>query len=319
MKHSSTWFASILIASALLLNVGRNVSAASDQTRPNKHQKSAHEEAQTAKPLQPEPSVPLRDFEAAQTAALDALSALHAEQEVRAKEQHASYEPIYAPSVLIQFALLVVGVFYTLYAKRQWASIQEQARIANESLTQNRIAANAAKTAAEAAKLQAEAAMKTFQIAVRAKINVHPTVALESEEDQTLLVFFEVFNQGQTAAKVNFQCFNFFYKFKPWTYTPIFPDTPQNTPSPVPETFQAHDRISGRIETVKLDGLIADGPTREWDLYIAGEMLVCFCAHIAFFDEGGLFHETFLCETWDRTARRFLVDPATPRGWNQGT
>jgi hypothetical protein len=177
-------------------------------------------------------------------------------------------------------------------------------------------AAVAARDNAEAAKLQAQAAVKTFQLAVRARIEVHPTVALESAS-RTLTVYFEILNQGETAAKIQFQTFNFFYKYRQWTYPPRFPSTPEHSPHSLPEIFQAHDRVDDYIETVRLDGLIGDGLTTEWDRYIAGDMLACFCAHIVFFAEGDLFQETFLCETWDRQTKRFFVDPEMPRGWNR--
>jgi hypothetical protein len=43
-------------------------------------------------------------------------------------------EPWYAPSVLVQIGLLVIGFFYTLFARRQWQAIREQTRLIEESL-----------------------------------------------------------------------------------------------------------------------------------------------------------------------------------------
>ena len=122
---------SILIASALLLNGAR---AASNESWPNQHKKSTDKEADVAQQRQPEPSVPRTLYNSTQSALHDALIALHAEQEARAKEQHPRYEPIYAPSVLVQIGLLVVGFLYTRYAKRQWLAIKKQTQLIEESL-----------------------------------------------------------------------------------------------------------------------------------------------------------------------------------------
>ena len=63
----------------------------------------------------------------------DALIALHAEQEARAKDQHANYEPIYAPSVLIQSALLVVG-FCARSCETAVGRDQDKFRLTEETL-----------------------------------------------------------------------------------------------------------------------------------------------------------------------------------------
>ncbi len=125
MKRS---YVAILIASALVL------SAASRNSRPNEHQKTADEQTNVTEQRQPEPTIPLSVHKATESALNAALIALHSEQEAHAKDQHSNYEPIYAPSVLIQVGLLVVGIFYTKYAKRQWVAIKEQSRLIEESL-----------------------------------------------------------------------------------------------------------------------------------------------------------------------------------------
>jgi hypothetical protein len=133
MKHSNIWFASILILSASLLSAAKLANAASqNHPRPHKHKESADEKTQTAKPLQPEPSVPLRDFQAAQSATLDALRALHAEQEARAKDNRPNNEALYAN--LVSVGLLIVGVVYSFFAWKQWAAIDQQAQIARDGI-----------------------------------------------------------------------------------------------------------------------------------------------------------------------------------------
>lgn len=136
------------------------ISAASTsrKTRPNQRKEKPTQQPEIAQPRKPEPTIPIRDFEAAQSALLHTLSALHAEQEARAKEKQAQYEPWYAPSVLVQFGLLVVGFFYTCFARWQWVAIKEQAEIANKALVETRRAADAAKDAAEASTASARTA-----------------------------------------------------------------------------------------------------------------------------------------------------------------
>src|SRR5208282_4798990 len=147
-----------------------NASAVSPNPRPDKHQEAADKETQTAKPLQPEPTVPLRNLVAAQAATLDAISALHAEQEARAKDSRAKDEAFYAN--LISLGLLVVGVVYSFFAWKQWAAIKEQARIARASLAANRLALNSARRSTDAAKESAETAEKTLRLAERAWVSI---------------------------------------------------------------------------------------------------------------------------------------------------
>lgn len=133
--QSMSWaFLLLLIASVLLLSTVTSGSGASHEAWQNKHQESADEKTQTAKPLRPEPSVPLRDFQAAQAATLDALRALHAEQEARAKEKRPQYEPFSAPSNLISLGLLIAAVVYSVFAWEQWAAISQGTKVANRTL-----------------------------------------------------------------------------------------------------------------------------------------------------------------------------------------
>jgi hypothetical protein len=107
-------------------------NAISNESRPDEHQKGSNK--QTGIIQSAEPTVPLSLYRTTQTALNDALLSLHAEQEARAKDQTPGYEPIYAPSVLVQFGLFVIGFFYTLYARRQWFAITEQTRLIEETL-----------------------------------------------------------------------------------------------------------------------------------------------------------------------------------------
>jgi len=332
MKRLSTWCALILMLLASLPSAAR--SAASPSPLPPKTEINKGLPEQKAAPSQrSETETPATLTPINPTPASIVGSPASAEQERESNQQR----PL--PSITDWILAGVTSVyaviaFFTLVAIKRQAKLAETAAIAAQqsadaakrqtvtltaTLIATQQAADAAKTAAEAARIQAQAAMKTFQIAVRAKIEVHPTVALESSKDLTLDVYFEVLNQGETEAKIQFQTFNFFYKPRQQSYPPRFPDVPENSPQPLPQIFQPHDRAGAHIETVKLDGVIGDGQNREWDSYNAGQMLICFCAHIGFFAEGEIFHETFLCEGWDRAVKRFFVDPEMPRSWNSST
>jgi hypothetical protein len=126
--------ASILIALALLLSVAKSVNATSGNLRPNQHEKQTREHADSGEHAQPVPTVPLSLYEASQSALSVSLSALHAEQEARAKDNHPSYEPWYAPEVLAQIVLCVIGALYVYYAAKQWAEIWTQSQTAEREL-----------------------------------------------------------------------------------------------------------------------------------------------------------------------------------------
>jgi hypothetical protein len=123
-----------LMCVVTLLVCAGTIGLASEETWPNQHQKRADKQSKVTEQAQPEPDVPFGAYSANQAALRDALAALHAEQEARAKDKHPQQEPWNAPSVLVQMALLVVGVFYTWFAKRQWEAIKDQTRLTEESL-----------------------------------------------------------------------------------------------------------------------------------------------------------------------------------------
>lgn len=309
MKHSSTWFALILIASALLLSAGRNISAASHNPREKKHQEPANEAAQTAKPLEPEPSVPLRDFEAAQSALLDALRALHAEQEARSKDQHPSYEPIYAPSVLIQFALLIVGFFYTLYARRQWAAIKTQARIANDALIENRKAADAAKQSADAAAQQ-------IRFITRPKIEVYADTLIT--QDTTVSAYYTVVNNGETPARVMLQRMSLWRKYTGVAWPSEMPSGDTVNDILLPIDFEARDRRSSQL-TLKLSFDAGLHPATDWRHFMSDGLFVCLSGHFLYTDESGTKHETFFCRAWSRVLQKFIVPESMPTTYNRQT
>jgi hypothetical protein len=147
----------ILIASFPLLSA-RNGNAASQNPRSNEHKKAATQQSKQAEPHQQQPTIPLYVFQATQSGLLEALRTIRAQEETAAKQERSQYESWHAPSVLAQFGLIIVGLFYTKYAWKQWTAIKEQARIANEALVENKKATAAAIQTVEAAKQSAELA-----------------------------------------------------------------------------------------------------------------------------------------------------------------
>jgi hypothetical protein len=125
----------ILIVAALL------ISASSRNPRTDQHKKQSAEHSEGADDRKPEATIPLTVYESeqsalvnAQTELLTALRTINAQAEAATKQKHSDYEPWYAPAVLAQFALVMIGAVYSLFAWKQWGSIREQARIANTSL-----------------------------------------------------------------------------------------------------------------------------------------------------------------------------------------
>lgn len=113
----------VLLTLAVLLSAG-NGRAASNQARPNERKKPAAEKA--ASTANQEEQVPLSLLRSEQAAFLKAIGAAEAQAEAEAKKNHPQYEPWNAPSTLIQIGLLIVGVFYTIFACLQWAAIRRQ-------------------------------------------------------------------------------------------------------------------------------------------------------------------------------------------------
>src|ERR1700730_7935456 len=159
MRWSCGLSPSILIVLALLLNAG---NALSKNTRTDEYKESAAQQTQQAQPRQQEPMIPLGIFQAAQSGLLEALRTIRAQEEAAAKKNHTQYEPWYAPSVLAQFGLIIVGLLYTRYAWKQWTAINEQATIANRALIETKRSADAAVQAAEAAQQSAASARRAL-------------------------------------------------------------------------------------------------------------------------------------------------------------
>lgn len=151
MKRSKLLSASILIASVLLLSAARNARALRNP-RPNKHEENSAKDTQGTQPRQPEPTVPLSLFKTTQSALADALRAIRTQEEIAEKQAIAQYEPWYAPAVLAQFGLIIVGFAYTVVAWRQLRAMTRQTKILAVAMRAQRLAAYAQEQAVEATK-----------------------------------------------------------------------------------------------------------------------------------------------------------------------
>lgn len=141
----------ILIVLVAFLNSARTINAKSNQTLPNQQGDGGAKHSETAQQGQIEPTVPSAVYEATESALLEALRTIRAQQETAAKQIHAQYEPWYAPAVFAQIALCVIGAVYSFFAWKQWAPMNTQAKIANASLSQSAKAADAAAKSAQVA------------------------------------------------------------------------------------------------------------------------------------------------------------------------
>jgi hypothetical protein len=112
-----------LIASVLLLCAAKKENLASKDPGTNKHQEKSAHNTEGVQPRQPEPTVSEALLQAEQAALVDALRAIDAQQKITAQQQHPDYEPWYAPEVLAQFGLIVIGGLYTLVTWRQLRQI----------------------------------------------------------------------------------------------------------------------------------------------------------------------------------------------------
>ncbi len=133
MKPLKFSFALILIGSTLLLSVASE-SGESKNPRNEQNKNATEKDSKKTEQREKEPTIPLAAFQATQSALLEAIRTISAQQEAAQKQKEPQYDPWYAPSVVAQYLLVVVGSLYTLFAWRQWAAIKEQAEIARKTL-----------------------------------------------------------------------------------------------------------------------------------------------------------------------------------------
>jgi hypothetical protein len=133
MKHSNTWFALILIASALLLSAGKNAGAQSPSaTAPSKpptiqsHEPTpeAHSDVNKGNP----PQVIESPFE---SEIAESLRAMEGIQKTARDEDKSNEQRWWPPSA--SWAVVYVTVAYVFVAIFQWRSIKRQADLADRS------------------------------------------------------------------------------------------------------------------------------------------------------------------------------------------
>src|SRR5271167_2920159 len=136
MKHLSTWFASILITSALLLSAARTASALEHKRNDRDHQQQTSEQNEKSSNAQPTLLVPSPAYYAA---ILGELGALISEEVTKAEQERADHESWNPPTVwqfVVSVVLAGIGALYTFFAWRQWIAIRRQGDIAQDTLTQ---------------------------------------------------------------------------------------------------------------------------------------------------------------------------------------
>jgi len=134
MKHSNTWFALILIASALLLSGARSANALQNERNDRNHQDQPR---QHSEPTQVQPPV-LVPSPAYYATILGELRAIVREEIAKDEQEHADRESWNSPTVwqfAVSIALAIVGAAYTVTAYRQLGVIRTQSKTQSDALS----------------------------------------------------------------------------------------------------------------------------------------------------------------------------------------
>ncbi len=194
MKHSNTWFASILIASALLLSVVRIASAVESKN----HRTQNHQAETTPQPESienKEPEIPFAVWQAT-VSALHKSIADNEQQAIAAQKQaQADKQTFCSPAVVVNEILAAVGFGYLLLMYLQWSSIDQQVKVAKKT---------------------ADTAEKTLRLAERAWVSIQvdrmdDLIHIEHWRSQSIpddiklmvAVKYRFINSGKTAARLN--------------------------------------------------------------------------------------------------------------------
>ena len=263
----------------------------SGDPRTNEHQKATDKQPNTIQQQQVETgaeierlAITIRD---AEIRLLEAVTGIRKQAEADTKQRHADAISWNSPSVWINGGLLVVGVFYTIFACLQWRAIRKQARIANQTLD-----------------LQHRPLLH-----VR---NVTPQPRILSTID-SFNVFLTVVNRGGSPATLVDQNIT--------VWLDINPDIPISetdiTFSGIPYD-ESTESAAGVRSTVKDDRLLQPGvpykfvkPQKVPDLHIqgrwhSGKLYLYVLGYFRFVDQLGLTHETAFCRRYNRT--KFLFE-----------
>jgi hypothetical protein len=172
MKRPRLWLTLILIVSVLLRShVSGHV--ASTKLRPNEHKGSIQPKTQSAQRNRPvEATVPFSIYARSESALLEALRTLHAQEAANARQAEPKYEPWYAPGVLAQIVLCIIGGLYTCFAFKQWGAIKR----GNEN------------------------AREAFEITQRAYLSVENIKVSDFQDGEEPVVEFDIRNRGRLPA-----------------------------------------------------------------------------------------------------------------------
>jgi hypothetical protein len=134
MKHSRTWFALILIASALLLSAASSADALQNERDNHTHNDHPQQQSETAQ-AQPPVLVPSPAYYAA---ILGELRAIVREEIAKDEQEHADRKDWNTPAFWVNVFIAIVGAAYTIVAYRQLNAIRRQAKIAQDMLDKDR-------------------------------------------------------------------------------------------------------------------------------------------------------------------------------------
>jgi hypothetical protein len=205
MKHSSTWYALILIALVSLPSAVKNASAADLKSHRTQHHQT--EAAPQAKPVEnKESEVPFAIWQATVSALRESIADNKQQTIAAQKQAEADKQTFCSPAVVVNEILAAVGVGYLVFMYLQWSAIDEQARIARASLTANRIALNSARRSSDAAKESANIANKTLALQFRPHLIVRDVRLLGAPDafhvGQPLEVSLSIVNKGSGDATI---------------------------------------------------------------------------------------------------------------------
>lgn len=162
----------MLIVSVLLRShVSGHV--ASTKLRPNEHNRATEPKTQGAQgDRSVEATVPFSIYARSESALLEALRTLHAQEAANARKAEPKYEPWYTPAVLAQIVLCIIGGLYTYFAFKQWGAIKR----GNEN------------------------AREAFEITQRAYLSVENIKVSNFQDGEEPIVEFDIRNRGRLPA-----------------------------------------------------------------------------------------------------------------------
>jgi len=236
-------------------------------------------------------------------------SAPSTERLAAAGTEPSDWRGAFAPTTWSNWALAFFAAIAAVIALRTLRAIRRQAEIANESLSAERAASEAAKATADAAKAQAELSQKTLVLTQRPKLIVQDVVVktpgnpLEQrilfQRGYSVQGEFNVVNVGGSRAIITASTCCVF-----WDSAPLPMHLPYATQNP-------NNRVTGELQpgTSLTGGFMSDKPMDEhateilqasmhWTIYVMGR--------IEYKDDLGFIRRTAFCRKYDANGRRFF-------------